>query len=239
MESLEMSGKTVEEATQEALDQLGVSLEEVEVTVVKEAKSGILGMGGDDALVRVTLLDGQTEGEAEKVNSTGDDTEEGDTAKTVREAVETLLGLMGIDDPTVAVDIQPPDGGDEEAQPSISVNIDGGDLGILIGRRGQTLTSLQYIVRLIIGRQTETWQPIIIDVEGYKERRYEGLRAFARQMAEQVIDRQAPFSLEPMSAYERRLIHLVLADHPDVVTESMGLGESRRVVILPKGASLD
>ncbi len=183
-------------------------------------------MGSDDALVRVTRLERSAEAE-------------GDTAETVRDTVEKLLGLMGIDNSTVTVDIQPPDGGEEEALPSVSVNIDGEDLGILIGRRGQTLTSLQYIVRLIIGHQTETWQPIIIDVEGYKERRYEGLRAFARQMAEQVRDREAPFSLEPMSAYERRLIHLVLADHPDVVTESMGLGESRRVVIMPRGSRLD
>lgn len=234
MDSLEISAKTVEEAIQEALDQLGVSREEVEVTVVKEGKSGILGMGSDDALVRVTLLEKSAESESAENESA-----EGDTAETARETVETLLGLMGINNSTVTVGIQPADRGEEEALPSLSVNIEGDDLGILIGRRGQTLTSLQYIVRLIIGRQTETWQPIIIDVEGYKERRYEGLRAFAQQMAEQVRDREAPFSLEPMPAYERRLIHLVLADHPDVVTESMGLGESRRVVIMPKGSKLN
>lgn len=237
MESLEISAKTVEEAIQEALDRLGVSREEVEVAVVREGKSGILGIGSDDALVRVTLLERSAESDtAEPVRES---LAEGDTAETVRDTVEKLLGLMGIDNPTVTVDIQPADGGEEEAPQSLSVNIEGDDLGILIGRRGQTLTSLQYIVRLIIGRQTETWQPITIDVEGYKERRYEGLQAFARQMAEQVRDREAPFSLEPMPAYERRLIHLALADHPDVVTESMGLGESRRVVIMPRGSRLD
>lgn len=193
-------------------------------------------MGSDDALVRVTLVEKSPVSDTAVSETAKNDAAEGDTA---RETVETLLGLMGIKNSTVTVGIQTPDEGEEEALPSISVNIEGDDLGILIGRRGQTLTSLQYIVRLIIGRQTETWQPIIIDVEGYKERRYEGLRAFAQQMAEQVRDREAPFSLEPMPAYERRLIHLVLADHPDVVTESMGLGESRRVVIMPRGSSLD
>lgn len=193
-------------------------------------------MGSDDALVRVTLVEKSPVSDTAVSETAKNDAAEGDTA---RETVETLLGLMGIENSTVTVGIQTPDEGEEEALPSISVNIEGDDLGILIGRRGQTLTSLQYIVRLIIGRQTETWQPIIIDVEGYKERRYEGLRAFAQQMAEQVRDREAPFSLEPMPAYERRLIHLVLADHPDVVTESMGLGESRRVVIMPRGSSLD
>ncbi len=196
-------------------------------------------MGGDDALIRVTLLESEAGGSTAKTDTAKSNAAEGDTAETARETVETLLGLMGISNSTVTVGIQPPEEAEEEALPSLSVNIEGDDLGILIGRRGQTLTSLQYIVRLIIGRQTETWQPIIIDVEGYKERRYEGLRAFAQQMAEQVRDREAPFSLEPMPAYERRLIHMVLADHPDVVTESMGLGESRRVVIMPKGSRLD
>ena len=108
----------------------------------------------------------------------------------------------------------------------------GDDLGILIGRRGQTLSCLQYIVRLIVGHQKRSWLPVIIDVEGYKQRRYQALQVFARQMAEQVHAKKMSFTLEPMPAYERRIIHLALADHKDVTTESIGQGESRRVVIL-------
>ncbi|MFC1958703.1 RNA-binding cell elongation regulator Jag/EloR, partial [Chloroflexota bacterium] len=201
---------------QRALEQLGVSREEVEVSIVKEGKSGILGMGTDEAVVRVTPLV---------------PVPEGDITEVVKDILEKLLALMGLAG-SVALQTQPFVEGEKEATASIAINIKGDDLGILIGRRGQTLSCLQYIVRLIVGRQTETWVPIIIDVEGYKERRYQSLQAFARQMAEQVKAKESPFALEPMPAYERRIIHLSLADHPDVTTESIGQGESRRVVIL-------
>ncbi len=135
---------------------------------------------------------------------------------------------------SVGLQTQPAVEGEKEATASIAVNIEGDDLGILIGRRGYTLSCLQYIVRLILGHQTKTWLPITIDVEGYKERRYLALQAFARQMAEQVKIKETPFALEPMPASERRIVHLALADHPDVVTESIGQGEARRVVILLK-----
>jgi spoIIIJ-associated protein len=140
--------------------------------------------------------------------------------------------LLGVDGSAV---LQPPPvvEGEEPAE-SISLNIEGDDLGILIGRRGQTLSCLQYIVRLIVGHQKKSWLPVIIDVEGYKQRRYQALQVFARQMAEQVNAKKMSFTLEPMPAYERRIIHLALADHKDVMTESIGQGESRRVVILPR-----
>jgi len=121
-----------------------------------------------------------------------------------------------------------------EAPAPVLFDIEGDDLGILIGRRGQTLACLQFILRLIVGHQTKTWLPIVVDVEGYKQGRFEKLQALACRLAEQVKDRREPFTLEPMPAYERRVIHLALADHPDVTTESVGLGEARKVVIRPK-----
>ncbi len=117
---------------------------------------------------------------------------------------------------------------------SIGLNIEGEDLGILIGRRGQTMVSLQHIVRLIVSHQTEERLPIVLDVEGYKQRRCEGLRALAMRLADQVKNRKMPFTMEPMTAFERRVIHLALADHPDVMTESTGVGNARKVVISPK-----
>jgi spoIIIJ-associated protein len=119
---------------------------------------------------------------------------------------------------------------------SIGLNIEGEDLGILIGRRGQTMVSLQHIVRLIMSRKMDVRIPIVLDVEGYKQRRCEGLRTLARKLADQVRTRRVPFSMEPMTAFERRVIHLALADHPDVTTESTGEGETRKVVIIPKKA---
>ena len=179
-----------------------------------------MGLGADEAVVRVMPL----------VPVPG-----ADITEAVKDILERLLTLMGVDG-SVIPQTQPIVEG-EETTVSISFNIKGDDLGILIGRRGQTLSCLQYITRLIVGHQMEAWVPIIIDVEGYKQRRYQALQAFARQMAEQVKTRETPFTLEPMPAYERRIIHLALADHPDVITESIGQGEARRVVILPREQS--
>jgi spoIIIJ-associated protein len=124
--------------------------------------------------------------------------------------------------------------GEDGETTSIGLNIEGDDLGILIGRRGQTMVSLQHIVRLIITHRMDVRIPIVIDVEGYKQRRCEGLRTLAKKLADQVRVRRVPFTMEPMSAFERRVIHLALADHPDVTTESTGEGETRKVVIIPK-----
>ena len=154
-------------------------------------------------------------------------------AEVARNVLERLLDLMG-----VPASVAPlPEfllGGEAEAAGSIAFNVEGEDLGILIGRQGQTLSCLQYLVRLIVGHQTETWLPIVIDIEGYKQRRCDALQALAWRTADQVNMKQEPFSLEPMPAFDRRVIHLALADHPDVITESSGVGEARRVVILPK-----
>ena len=158
---------------------------------------------------------------------------EADIAKTANRVIEALLTMMGVT-ASVLPQAEPLVEGEKEATASIALNINGDDLGILIGRRGQTLSCLQYIVRLIVGHQTKAWVPITIDVGGYKQRRHEALRALAQRMAEQVKVRRVPFTLEPMPAYERRIIHLTLADHPDVITESIGEGEARKVVILPK-----
>lgn len=157
-----------------------------------------------------------------------------DIAEVAKSVLETLLSLMDVS-ASVMLSTALLSGGEEEgAADSITLEIEGEDLGILIGRRGQTLSCLQYIARLIVGHQTKVWLPIMIDVEGYKRRRYDALQAIASQMAEMVKTRGEPFALEPMSAFDRRIIHLTLADHPDVTTQSSGEGEVRKVVILPR-----
>ncbi len=149
---------------------------------------------------------------------------ESDLAEVAKQVLEALLAVMELDATVTKADAVP-----------ITLNINGEDLGILIGRRGQTLASLQYIVRLIVSHRAKTYLPIVIDVEGYKQRRYQALQALAYRIAEQVKVKRRPFALEPMPAYERRIIHLALADHPDVVTQSVGENEARKVVITPKG----
>ena len=193
----------------------------MEVTVLSEGKAGILGLGAEEARVRVRPL----------VPAPG---KESDTLEVAKDVLEALLSKMGVP-ASVTSRIQSPEVGETDATATIAFDIKGDDLGILIGRRGETLSCLQYMVRLIMAQQTKVWLPVFIDVDGYKQRRYEALRSLAFRMAEQVRVKRTPFTLEPMPAYERRIIHLTLADDPDITTESIGVGEARKVVILPKG----
>lgn len=147
-----------------------------------------------------------------------------------KDILEELLGKIGVES-SVALRENTEK---EEEPPTITFNIEGDDLGILIGRRGQTLSCLQFILRLMVGHQTKTWLPIIVDVEGYKQNRSEKLRALAFRLAGQVVASKKPFTLEPMPAYERRIIHIALLEDPDITTESIGLGEARKVIIRPK-----
>ena len=219
MENLEVSAKTVEEAIQHALGQLGVSREKVEVTVLSEGKTGILGLGAEEARIIVRPV----------VPMPVIETEVAETAKNI---LEKLLTTMNI---TASVTLcENPFATEGEDTNFLAFNIKGDDLGILIGRSGQTLSCLQYILRLIVSNQIKSWVPIIIDVEEYKQHRYKALQALANRMAEQVETKKVPFSLEPMPAYERRIIHITLADHPNVSTQSVGEGERRKVVIVPK-----
>lgn len=213
MRELEVSGKTVDEAIQLALEQLGVSEDRVEVIVLKKGRSGVLGMGAEEAKIRVRLL--PTGGEKANV------------IETAKEVVSKLIELMGL---TASLSVTQPTSGELP----VILNIEGDDLGILIGRQGQTLASLQYIVRLIVAEKLKMWVPINVDIAGYKKRRYESLQNLALRLADQVKKSKRLITLEPMPADERRVIHVTLADHPDVTTQSMGEGEARRVAILLK-----
>ncbi len=159
--------------------------------------------------------------------------EQSEIYETAKSVLEKLLELMDLP-ATVALSEEFTVLDEDGNASSIGLNIEGEDLGILIGRRGQTMVSLQHIVRVIMSRNMEVRLPLVLDVEGYKQRRCEGLRALAMRLADQVTTREMPFAMEPMSAFERRVIHIALADHPDVVTESTGMGEARKVVITPK-----
>ena len=207
----------MEEATQKALTQLNVGLDEVEITVLSEGKSGILGLGSEDARIRVRLIDLKKKPDSE-------------TLETARNILENLLTKMGVAAKITVEQSKTVLSEEDEAEPVV-FNIAGDDTGILIGRRGQTLEALQYFVRLITSRKTLSKTPIVIDVEGYKQRRYEDLRILAANVANQVKATGSSIRLEPMSAYERRIIHLALANDLDVKTESTGEGNLRRVVV--------
>lgn len=213
MKELEVSAKTVDEATRVALEQLGATRDEVEVTVIKKGKSGVLGMGAEDAVIRVIILEDEPKLEAVP-----------DVAIIAKQVLTDLLKAMKID-ATVEAIIS------AEAGVPVSLNIEGDDLGVLIGRRGQALSSLQYLVRLIVAEKIKQWISINVDVDWYKKRHYDALRKLALRLAEQVARRKHPITMEPMPPDERRIIHITLANNPDVTTQSTGEGNSRRVVI--------
>ncbi|MCD4685146.1 MAG: KH domain-containing protein, partial [Anaerolineae bacterium] len=121
---------------------------------------------------------------------------------------------------------------DNETPPWV-LQIQGNDLGMLIGRRGETLSALQYITRLIVSRELQRRANIVLDVEGYKSRREKQLRQLAQRMADQALQMERTVTLEPMSPYERRIVHLELRSNSDVETESVGEGDHRKVTIIP------
>ncbi|MFH1487160.1 MAG: RNA-binding cell elongation regulator Jag/EloR [Chloroflexota bacterium] len=217
-ESVEVSAKTVEEAVALALEQLEASQSEVEIEVLDKGKSGILGIGAEEARVIVRLVGAPSGGQ--------------DLASLATEILEKLLSLMGVD---ATVHLRTPEPGVElEGGPTIALDITGEDLGILIGRRGETLQALQYTVNLIVGRRLKARASVAIDVEGYRQRREQSLKNLAARMAERANATGQIMVMEPMPAKERRIVHLALADDPNVSTESVGLGESRKVTISPK-----
>ena len=214
MEPLEVTGRTVEEAIEKALAQLGVDREDVEVSVVDKGGRGILGLGGGEARVRVEVL-------------------AGDVFDIAKDVLETMLGNMGVS-ATVAL---PETTQDAAAEGGLPFHIEGDDAGLLIGRRGETLYALQFLVNFIVSRRVQNRVSTNIDVEGYKERRNEQLRGVAQRMAERASQTGRTVTLDAMQPRERRIIHLALTGNRKVTTESVGNGDDRRVTIIPKRES--
>lgn len=209
MKSIEVVARSVDEAIAEALQELNADRDDVEIEILDEGNKGFLGiLGSKQAKVRVEVIE---KPEANKLEA-------------ALEFARELLSKMGI-----SAEVQ----GEEDSE-SIKLQIDGDDLGILIGRRGQTLDSLQYIVSLAVNRQTEgEWNRIQIDVGDYRVRREESLRSLASRAASKVEKNGRRLALDAMNAAERRIIHQALQDFPGVETRSEGQDPYRRVVILP------
>jgi spoIIIJ-associated protein len=220
VESVEASGKTVDEAIENALAQLNLDRSQVEVEVLSEGRGGILGIGGEDARVLVRPQ-----------GAPATPTVEGEDTKKAVETLERLLELMDID---AGVSVRAPETpGDGVGLVTAVLDVRGEDLGILIGRRGETLSCLQYMVNLMVSRQLKMRGTFGVDVEGYRRRREESLKGLARRMADRVRTSGQPVTLEPMPPNERRIVHLALAKDPTVITESLGEGDSRKVSITP------
>ena len=228
MKEVEARGRTVDEALKLALGQLKASRDEVEVDVVSEGSHGLFGLGAEEAFIIARLKEPASPKTATKA---------ADAVSVTNQIIQDLVDRMDLD---AGVEYLPDAMVTEETgnQSGMVFDILGEDLGLLIGRHGQTLANFQYLVRILVAQRIGEYLPITVDVNGYRQRRFTALEALARRSAEQVRRRRMPFALEPMPAFERRIVHLVLANDPEVTTQSVGLGEERKVVIVLREESL-
>lgn len=211
---VEKTAKSVEEAVALALAELQVSREEVEIEVLEEASKGVLGLfGGKEAKVRVTVLE-QEEPE----------TEEADAKADAGNFVGDILDKMDID-ATISV---------SDTDDGVKVEITGDNVGLLIGRRGETLDAIQYLTSLVVNKGKEEFKRVIVDVENYRQKREETLVALAYRMANKVEKYKKSVTLEPMTPYERRIIHSALQERFTIETVSVGEEPNRKVVIRVK-----
>ena len=220
-EPLEMSARTVEEAIEQALTELGVGRDEAEVEVLSRGKAGFLGIGAELARVRVSRL-GAARAEP------GVKAEEQSAAALANAAVGRILEAAGVNVTRTLRSAHDPEAGGPV------IDLAGEDSGLLIGRRGQTLQALQFLVTLIVRRQLGEDVRVVLDVENYRRRREDSLRDMATKVASRVEQTNRSITLEPMPPADRRIIHTSLSEHPGVRTESAGEGENRKVTIMPR-----
>ncbi|MCE2469761.1 MAG: protein jag [Dehalococcoidia bacterium] len=200
----------MEEAIDLAVMELGVGRDEIVVDVVSTGRAGILGIGAEPAKVRVRLI--------------GD---ESPAAAASLSAVSDILDLLGVE---AAASIRSSGSGPDD--PPI-IDVQGEDAGLLIGRRGETLRALQFIVNSMLSRREEALGPVVVDVEQYRDRREQELRRLADRTARRAVSTGRAVPLDPMSPAARRIVHLALADSNDVTTESAGESTDRHVVVSP------
>jgi len=239
--SLEIIAPTVAEAIQQGLEQLGVPSSQVSIDILDEGSRGLFGIGARQARVRLTLLIPTPPSppppapEIKQVEASSQ-TEQPLVGKQtyLRQAEQIVSRLLQEMRIRAQVTASYADQSNANGETPIHVDIRGKDLTILIGPQAETLNALQYLVTLILGKQTGRAIPITIDVEGYRTRRENQLRRLARKMAEQALKTGRRQVLEPMPANERRIVHLELRDFEGVTTESIGEEPRRKVTIIPK-----
>lgn len=206
MEFIEISAKTIDDAVTAACQQFAITSDKLEYEVVEEGKAGILGFGAKPAIIKA------------RVKATLED--------IVKDFLKDVFAAMNVE---VVVNIDY-----NEEEKLMNIDLAGDDMGMLIGKRGQTLDSLQYLVSLVANKDTEDYVRVKVDTENYRERRKATLENLAKNMAHKVKRIRKSVSLEPMNPYERRIIHAALQDDKYVTTHSEGDEPYRRVVITPK-----
>ncbi len=225
-------GETVDAAIAAGLTALRLPREAVEIEVLDEGSRGILGIGARMARVRLTpLVAPEAIPAPAPTPAVSPAAPESADAEVARSILEDLLRHLGYS-AEIQVRRAEPATDDEMAVLVLDIQTAGADT--LIGPRGETLAALQHIVRLLVNRKMGRMVNLVVDIQGYKQRREQNLRRLAERMATQAVRSGRTVYLEPMPPYERRIIHLALRDHPDVTTQSVGEGNRRRVTIIPR-----
>lgn len=206
MEYKNFSAKTVNEAITEACKALGVTSDKLEYEVVSEGSAGFLGIGAKEAVIKASLKSSVS-----------------DIAKNFLNDVFSAMNMTVV----VSIDYKP-----EENE--MNIDLSGDDMGVLIGKRGQTLDSLQYLVSLVVNKDDEKYVRVKVDTENYRKRRKDTLENLAKNMAFKVKRTRRPITLEPMNPYERRIIHSALQNDKFVTTHSEGDEPYRKVVVTLK-----
>jgi spoIIIJ-associated protein len=202
LQTVEKKGKNIDEAIKAALDELGCEMEDVNVEVIEEPSKGLLGIGKKPAVVRVTRRDKPED--------------------MVRGVVDEILSRMKIDYQINGIEYQ---------EGRVRINIIGKDMGLLIGRKGETLNAVQFIVGLIVNRNREEKIRVMLDVEDYRKKREDSLEALALRLSDKVKKTRKNVVMRPMTSQERRIVHTTLQSDPNITTYSMGDEPNRKVVI--------
>jgi spoIIIJ-associated protein len=247
--TLEIIAPTVDEAISIGCDQLGLPREAVKIEILDAGgKGGIFGLRSRQARIRLRIIHEEDQAaepvvtaaaqpaaashlEASEAAPVSVGELDDEQRLNMQVSITVLEGLLEKMKVHAAVDASYVDMSEESEEPVLLLDIVGDDLSILIGRRSETLNALQYITNLIVGKELGHWIPLIVDVQGYRTRRERQLRQLARRMADQAVQTSRRQVLEPMPANERRVIHLELRNHPDVVTRSVGEEPYRKVTI--------
>ncbi len=230
METYEFEGKTTEEAIQNAARELNVPVEELSIDVIEPGSAGIFGLvGGRKAKIKVTLktpseLEEEEEEEKQERGERREEPQENDV-NFAKRTLEEILALIPVE-ATVAA---------SHGEGRITLRVQGDRSGLLIGRKGNTLDALQFLVNKIVSKALDKKIDVVIDSENYRRRREDSLTQLALKMGDKAKRIKKPVTTNPMNPHDRRLIHLALKDDEDLETRSRGEGLLKRVVIIPKG----
>ncbi len=233
MESVEAEGESIDAAIDAALKMLEVTRDRVEIEILASGARGLFGIGSRKAKVRATLrrpLRAETAVPEERPSPPTVaarppvvDSQVGERARQVLQEIVTLMNVNAEARVQTTAD-------------RIGLELSGDSSGVLIGRRGQMLDALEYVLNRIVGRDQAGAPRIVIDSENYRERRREALEELARRMGEQAKKKRKPIALNPMSPRDRRIVHLILQEDPALTTKSAGSGYFRKLIIIPEAA---